>query len=149
MKDLYQNTGGADGVYINTINAMFAGMFVYIGIREETLIALTILLFIDFLTGVGASYRNKEPITSRTLRVGVIAKLSTLLLVVSVAIASKAIGIEYDYLLYGGIGMLALGELYSIFANVHCINTGERLKEFTVTALLAERIRAIVERMLK
>ena len=134
-----------DSVIINTIIAVATSFYLYIGIREEALIALTLLLIIDFVTGLIASYKVGEPITSKALKIGVLTKFGTILLILTIALLVKIMGVKYEEFLYGGIIMLALGEAYSIFANYHCMKTGERLKEFTVTSLIAEKIKRFVE----
>ena len=134
-----------DSVIINTIIAVSTSFYLYIGIREEALIALALLLIIDFVTGLMASYKVGEHITSKVLKVGVLTKFGTILLIFTIALLIKIMGVKYEEFLYGGIIMLALGEAYSIFANYHCMKTGERLKEFTVTSLIAEKIKKLVE----
>lgn len=142
MKETILNS---DSVIINTIIAVATSFYLYIGIREEALIALTLLLIIDFVTGLIASYKVGEPITSKVLKIGVLTKFGTILLILTIALLIKIMGVKYEEFLYGGIIMLALGEAYSIFANYHCMKTGERLKEFTVTSLIAEKIKKFIE----
>lgn len=137
-----------DGVIVNSIMAGSTVILLHLGIREEVFYALTILLLIDFITGIMASYKIGEKITSRELKIGALTKLSTILLVFTLALTGKILTVEYEYFLYGGIIVLTLGEVYSIFANVHCINTGERLEEFAVTSKIAYWIRDIINSIL-
>lgn len=137
-----------DGLIVNSIMAGSTVILLHLGIREEVFYALTILLLIDFITGIIASYKIGEKITSRELKIGALTKLSTILLVFTLALTGKILTVEYEYFLYGGIIVLTLGEVYSIFANVHCINTGERLEELAVTSKIAYWIRDIINSIL-
>lgn len=143
MKDTV--VGNDHSVLLNSILGFYTFIFLHLGIREEAFIALSLLLLIDFVTGLIASYKIGQAITSKVLKIGVLTKFGTILLILTVALMVKILGVQYDYFLYGGFIMLALGECYSIFANVHCMNTGERLQEFTVTSLIASKIKKIAE----
>lgn len=142
MKETLVN---GDSVILNTLISMSTYFYLYLGIREEAFYALSLLLIIDFVTGLMASYKVGDPITSKALKVGVLTKFGTMLLILTIALLIKIMGVRHEEFLYGGFIMLALGEAYSIFANVHCMKTGERLKEFTVTSLIAEKIKKLVE----
>lgn len=137
-----------DGVFVNTFIAVNTYILLTLGIREEAFYALSILLIIDLITGIVASYKMGESITSRELKIGALTKLSTMLLVFTIALTGKVLTVDYEYFLYGGIIVLTLGEAYSIFANVHCARTGERLEELAVTSKIAYWIRDIINSIL-
>ena len=60
------------------------------------------------------------------------------------AVAAKGIQLDISPLVYASIGVLILGEVYSIIGNIATITTGEEMPEFDALSLVLKKIRAYV-----
>ena len=116
------------------------------GVSTQIVNILTILIFLDILTGITKSYRlyGGTSIRSGRLSGGILSKLVVILIPLILALAGKGIGIDLTELVKGSFGTLILAETYSNFSNINQIRTGVAEKEFDVVSKLLEQIKKII-----
>ena len=137
-------------VFFINIYIYFTALMSYLNIKAEMFIILAVLIFIDYITGVAASFRVGKDITSQKMQVGILSKFIILLIPLSFALTAKMLNVEhYEFLIYSGIDILALSELYSIISNIYTIRTKKFLPEFDVVSLIGAKIQDIIENKLK
>lgn len=126
------------------VNTAISGWLNYLGLDAEVFAIYAALLGVDFLTGVGRAYSLQIPITSRDMRVGMISKMSLLVVPIALGLGFKVVGADGVKALEIGMTILALSEVYSIISNIHAINTGKDLPEFDALASLARWLKSII-----
>lgn len=122
----------------------FSWVLTYSGIDTEVFAIFTVLLAIDYLTGIAKAYRTGETISSAKAKYGVISKFTLILIPLVVGLCAKAIGADAKVLFVWGMNLLILSETYSIISNVYMINKGKELPEWDVIAVLGRRIRTVL-----
>ncbi len=120
----------------------------YLNIPFESLAILGVLLGIDYATGIMKSIATKEELTSCRAISGIMAKGSLLLLVLSVALMAKGIGVDYSNYMKLMLSALIIAETYSISGNVYSIITREPIKETDAISTVLRRIRGTIEALL-
>lgn len=108
--------------------------------QPHYLLAILILVYmvsatVDFLVGAANAFLTKEVVfSSKTLQLGVIRKLVTLIVMILVMplamMLPKEIGIYTLTVLYAGI---AGAEVYSILAHVGIVKDGDKHKNLVAT----------------
>jgi len=121
-----------------------AGILTYLGLDAEVFSAFGYLLFFDYVTGVLKAKTLGHKITSNKMKYGVVSKFSLLLIPVALAIAAKGTSINAQNVLYVGMNILILSELYSIIGNIYSIRTKEELPEWDAVAALGYKIRELL-----
>lgn len=108
--------------------------------------ALTVLMMLDFFTGVAASARidGMRAITSKRMIAGVVAKLLILTIPLVLIVAGKGIGINFEGYTQGAIYILVLAEAYSNLGNVQSFLTEKRVAEIDAVSILLKRVRNLV-----
>jgi len=136
-------TEGMVGVKLVLNGAMigFAGLLTYLGLDKEVFAALGWLLFIDYFTGVWKAKTLGHCITSNKMKYGVVSKFSLMLIPFVFAIAAKAIDADAGNVLFVGMNILVLSEVYSIIGNIYSIRTKLELPEWDAVAALGHKIR--------
>lgn len=122
----------------------FAGVLTYLGLDKEVFAALGWLLFIDYFTGVWKAKTLGHCITSNKMKYGVVSKFSLMLIPFVFALAAKAMDTNAGNVLFIGMNILVLSEVYSIIGNVYSIRTKEELPEWDAVAALGHKIRKIL-----
>ena len=120
-----------------------------VGIPEQaawSIVALTILMVVDFFTGILTSYKidGRCAITSRKMTMGAVAKLLIVLIPFVLILAAKGVGYDLVVLVQGAISMLVLAETYSIIGNIHAFKTGKRSKEIDAVSFVLKKIKDMV-----
>lgn len=133
-------------VVFNFFTVCLGGMLTYLGLNGESFFLFSVLLIIDYMTGVAKAYRLGHRITSNRMKYGVLSKLSLLLIPIVLAIGAKAVGADFKTVLMVGINILVLSEIYSTIGNIYSIRTKDELPEYDVVAMLGKRIRNILIR---
>lgn len=136
------------GAYAKTIFNFFTiclgGVLTYLGLNGESFLLFSILLFIDYITGIAKAYRIGQTITSNRMKYGMLSKLSLLIIPLVLAIGAKAVGADFTTVLMVGINILVLSEVYSIIGNIYSIRTKDELPEYDVVAMIGKRIRNVL-----
>lgn len=118
-----------------------AGALTYIGLNKEMMMLFSVLLIIDYITGVGKAAVLKHDITSYKMKYGLASKLVLIFIPVTLAIAAKILGKDFSDILFTGINILVLSEVYSIFGNVYSMKKKKELPEIDAISELASFIR--------
>lgn len=122
--------------------------FAYLGqmfmLDSEALFAYALLLLIDTFTGFAKTISLGQSPTSRRLIVGVISKISMLIIPIVLALGAKGIGKDFSPLIDTVIYVLILSEIYSIIANIYTIKTRKTVEEFDAISLILRRIRTLL-----
>lgn len=120
-------------------------MLTYAGINEEVFFIFTVLVVIDFITGVSKAYAVGQSITSNKAKYGVVSKFSLLFIPIVMALGAKAVGQDGTVLFVWGMNLLILSEVYSIIGNIYTIRSKSELPEWDVISLLGKKIRQFME----
>lgn len=116
-------------------------MFEYLAIPTEQLAILAILMFIDFITGVGKQFRiDPKEIKSHIAWLWVMKKIATLVSLLSVALVFKWLSINEQRYVVGILSIFITAEGYSTLQNVYAIRTGKILPEFDVISIVLKNI---------
>jgi len=140
--------GTAIKMTLNAIYIPFALFFAWTGVNMEAVYSLAVLVLADIGTGVWRELAMERKPRSRRLAGGLLSKLLFVLIPVVLAVAAKGIQLDISPLVYASIGVLILGEVYSIIGNIATITTGEEMPEFDALSLVLKKIRAYVDRFL-
>lgn len=120
-----------------------------IGIPEQaswSIVVLTILMIVDFVTGILTSYEidGREAITSRKMTMGAIAKALILLVPFILIITAKGLGIDVLFFVQGSISMLIVAESYSVIGNIYAFKTRKRTKEIDAVSMVLKNIKDMI-----
>jgi phage-related holin len=132
-------------VSLTAINITGAVIGTYIWADFWLLALLALVCFIDFVTGIMASYRMDEDITSKRWIVGLFAKFS---LIMTLFISGLVLCTYHEqvanYVIFFFIWMFTMAELYSAWSNTYTIRTGTREKEQDVVAITINKYKAVI-----
>ena len=135
---------------MNAILIVIATLLTSINIAPATFASLVVLMVIDFILGIAKAYKTGTPITSYKIRVGIISKMSILILIIAFGITMNSAPVEFDFYIYVRLVIfyIMLSELYSIIGNVIMIKTCKKIPEFEALSTVASLIRKLMERIL-
>jgi phage-related holin len=110
----------------------------YLGFKAEAGAVLITLMIIDTCAGIArsAAVNGLPSITSSIGTRGLLAKILTLVGILSLAIAFKGIGYDAQNAVQGIVAVFILAETYSIVGNIHSILTGKQKAEYDAMAFL-------------
>jgi len=125
-----------------------------IGFPEQmswSITALTVLMIIDFLTGILASAHidGLRSITSKRMIAGALSKMVVLLIPFILVIAGFGIGIDLEQYVQGTIVILILAEAYSNLGNIQSFRTGKRVAEIDAVSAVLKGIRNYILSLLE
>lgn len=127
--------------------------FMALGMPEQmawSMASLSVLMMIDFVTGVAASIRINgiQSITSKIMTAGAVSKLLIILIPIIILIAGKGVGLDVVKYVQSGIAILVLSETYSNIGNIQSYLTGVRVPEGDAVSTLLTNIRKIILKVL-
>lgn len=128
-------------VFFLSIASFIAGVLTYVGIDKEAFTIFTALVMVDFFTGVVKAWHLGEKISSNKAKYGIFSKISLLVIPITIAAASKAIGEDASTFFIWALNLLIISEAYSILGNVYSIRSGKELPEWDVISLIGRKIR--------
>lgn len=128
-------------VIYNTIVTAIATIMVYLDIDKEAFGLFATLLFIDYITGIWKARTLGEKITSNKMKYGIISKFILIFIPIVFAIGTKALHQQGDSVLFVGLNILVLSEVYSILGNIYTVRTKEELPEVDAVAAIGQAIR--------
>ena len=138
-------------VLINTIVVAIGFLLSYSGLTKEIVLAYIMLLSLDYITGIMASYKVCDEITSNRMIRGLFYKISLLFVLFGLGFFTKMIMMDTEakeIFFIPILIMLGAGELFSLVANVHCIKTGKRHKEeIVITDYILRFIKKIIDKL--
>lgn len=120
------------------ILAVYVGnALTYINVDSSLFVGLSIMMVLDWITGVFKSRSLGITISSKRAERGILEKSALLIIPLSIAYVAKIINIPLGVTIKTMFSLLIVAELYSIIGNCYCIYTGEDHKEYdAVTAVL-------------
>lgn len=126
--------------------SVIAAFLAYIGIDEKSFSIFLVLLIMDYITGLFKARAVGERITSNKMKYGIASKLSLLLVPIVLGLGATALNQqeEVSKILYWGISVLILSEVYSVIGNISAIRTGVELPEIDVISNIAKKIRHFI-----
>ncbi|ATU04919.1 hypothetical protein BKN14_00475 [Candidatus Gracilibacteria bacterium HOT-871] len=140
------------GIIINCFSIYIVSLFSYLQLDQEMFVIYSVLLFIDYFTGLIRGIMHKN-LKSKTAIAGIVSKMVLILLVFSVGLMGVLMHQDMKTMMSGLITALALAELYSIVGNIYEIRTGKKATEYdAITAVLSfilEKIKVAVEKIIK
>lgn len=125
----------------NFFIAIISGLLTYLDLDAEAIVVLTVLLGVDYATGLFKARRIKESITSNKMKYGVASKMILLVIPISIALGAKGVDVEMGMLVIVCVNILIFSELYSILGNIACITSGKVLPEIDAPSIIAKQIR--------
>ena len=131
----------------NLFIVLVASMLSFLGLNAETFALFSVLLLLDFITGVGKAKALGHNITSDKMKYGIISKMSLVVIPLVLGITAKAMHMQSENILFIGMNILILSEAYSIIGNVYAIRTKDELPEYDALSLLGRKIRTMLIRM--
>lgn len=138
-------------VLINAIVVAIGFLLSYSGLTKEIVLAYIMLLSLDYITGIIASYKVCDEITSNRMIRGLFYKISLLFVLFGLGFFAKMIMMDTEakeIFFIPILIMLGAGELFSLVANVHCIKTGKRHKEeIVITDYILRFIKKIIDKL--
>lgn len=139
-------------IIINCFSIYIVSLFSYLQLDQEMFVIYSVLLFIDYFTGLIRWIMHKN-LKSKTAIAGIVSKMVLILLVFSVGLMWVLMRQDMKTMMSWLITALALAELYSIVWNIYEIRTGKKATEYdAITAVLSfilEKIKVAVERIIK
>lgn len=138
------NEAVATKIIFNMGNLSVSSLMLYLGIDGEAFALFSVLLLIDYFTGIWKAKALKQSITSNKMKYGIISKLSLIMVPVTLAIGAKAVGADFSSVLSVGMNILVLSEVYSIIGNIYSIRTKQELPEYDAVALIGKKLRTIL-----
>ena len=139
-------------IIINCFSLYIVSLCSYLQLDQEMFVIYSVLLFIDYFTGLIRWIMHKN-LKSKTAIAGIVSKMVLILLVFSVGLMWVLMHQDMKTMMSWLITALALAELYSIVWNIYEIRTGKKATEYdAITAVLSfilEKIKVAVERIIK
>lgn len=135
-------------VVLNAFYIPFIAFMNFLKLDHVVLEMFALLLIIDMFTGIAKSIRLGIKPTSKRFSVGILSKLTLILIPIILSIAAKAINVNISVIVYTAINALILNEVYSSIANIYTIRTGKVAEEFDVLSKLLSVIKNFINRML-
>lgn len=128
----------------NFIIAIMSGLLAYLGLDAEAIIVLTVLLAIDYVTGLIKAKSIHESITSNKMKYGIASKMVLIIIPISIALGAKGVNVDLSSLVLVCVNILIFSEMYSIVGNVACITSGKALPEIDAASIIAKQIRTFL-----
>ena len=115
--------------------------FVYTGIPAEQSFILWVLMILDCITWIAKQYTiDPQKITSHALWLGVVKKIGTLIAILTIAFAFKALNINANTYIEASLALVIMAEAYSIIQNIYTMRTGLVLPEYDVISILLKKL---------
>jgi len=118
-----------------------------LGITYDMAVAFGMLLIIDFITGISASISTKglRSLSSATAWRGVFAKVMLVLALCSISLMAKVLDEDMGFLIKSCMGILAVAETYSIWANIYMVRTGKVIEEIDAITPIMDKFKKIFD----
>lgn len=126
---------------------IISGLLAYLNMDKEVIALFSVLLVIDYLTGLHKARILNHSITSNKMKYGLISKLLLLLIPIVLAISGKAVGADFHYVVLASMNILIISEVYSIIGNIYASSTKQEFPEWDAVAMIGKRIRVFLIRL--
>lgn len=125
----------------------------YLKLDQELIGILSILVLVDFVTGIARAYRVWEIITSSRMWSGAVSKFLLIFIPFILALCFKALGWDTHKILWAMLSILVVAETYSSIANIAQTIKWEKMEELDVISLVISKIlnqlKLLIEKILK
>ncbi len=126
-----------------------AWVFEFLNIPQMQITILAFLMLLDVITGVMKQYStDPSGITSKNLGLGLMKKVTSMILLVAVGVSFKAFWLDPLIYVKFVLGILIMSEFYSILQNAYAIRTGTILPEYDVISKLIKSLGTLIQWML-
>lgn len=125
----------------NFLIALVSGLLAYLGLDAEAIAVLTVLLGLDYVTGLIKAKRINESITSSKMKYGIVSKMIIIVIPISIALGAKGVNVDIGILVIVCVNILIFSEMYSIAGNIACITSGKVIPEIDAVSMIAKQIR--------
>lgn len=122
-------------------------LLTYLRISHEVFFVFSILLIIDTVVAIIASYMMNQWVTSHRLWTGILKKCMMLIIPLTLALVAKWAWFDNNYtswIVSSVMTMLTLWEGYSILGHIYAIRTWEKIPELDVVKLILEKSLAFI-----
>lgn len=118
-----------------------------LGITYDMLLAFSLLIIIDVVTGVAASIvvRGRASFRSSTMARGAIIKCLYVLILLVIAELGIALDIDMKTFVKSVLGILAVSEAYSILANMYMIKTKRIVEEVDALTPIMNKVKRMYD----
>lgn len=120
-----------------------------INVTTDLIIALSVLMVLDWITGMWKAHKLSIPITSKRSNKGLLEKSVLLIIPLVIAYVANVIGVPLGITIKTIFSMLVVAELYSLIGNCYCIYTGENQKEYDAVTAVLMYIKKSIMKLLK
>lgn len=97
----------------NFIIVIMSGLLAYLGLDAEAITVLTVLLAIDYATGLIKAKSIHESITSNKMKYGIASKMVLIVIPISIALGAKGVNVDLSSLVLVCVNILIFSEMYS------------------------------------
>lgn len=134
-------------VFHSIVIGVFASMLSYLSIDKEAMYIYFILLGMDLVTGVVASFIVYEAISIARFYAGILSKFMLFIVPIVVALIVKIQGDSLLWFIKWTVIVLAVSEGISIFNNVQKSRGKAPLPEFDAISMIGSKLRVVLERL--
>lgn len=122
----------------------------YTGIKQEAVAILAILFLIDIITAIARQFViDPRSISSKIGTIGILSKLLSLLIPLTLALVGKGVGVDLKYLVDISISVMIVYEGWSIVSNIGQIRQKQiGNSEYDAISFLIKKIQDTLRDML-
>lgn len=132
---------------ISTWSISFTTIFALTSDMKDAIEILTIMICIDFVTGVIKSWIQKET-SSEWMSRWLLRKMILVLVPLIIWLTWKWVWIDLSTFLTWSISALIVSEAYSIIANIYTIQTWKKAKEYDIMTIIIRKFWNLIETFL-
>lgn len=122
-------------------------LLTYLHISHEVFFVFSVLIVIDTVAAIVASYIDDKWVTSHRLGTGILKKCMMIIIPLTIALVAKGAWFDSKYtswLVSSVLTMLVFGEGYSIIWHIYAIRYGKKIPELDVVKLILEKSLAFI-----
>lgn len=106
------------------------------------------MIILDFVTGIGKSYRLNIIISKKRMIDGIILKTVIFIIPLVIALLSKGLGLDAKDYLFWIISILIVAEAYGVLGNILSIKNKKEVEEKDLVNMLLHGLRGLLIRYL-
>lgn len=137
---------------LNLLKSLLYALFVYLGIKTGIVKVLFYLMLIDSVLGIIKALSLSEKISLRILALGMISKLSILVIPMILALMAKGLNLDFNYFVVIVLDILIVNEGISCITNILSIKTKKKIENTDYITKMLEALRrsfmGIIQRLL-
>ncbi|AGO47822.1 phage holin [Cellulophaga phage phi46:1] len=135
--------------YSSEIQVGLIALLTYLGINSQAAAVLVVLMTIDTFFGGLKAIILKSGFSFWTMLVGLVSKMSILIVPLTIALLGRGVSIDLTPLLLLVINVLLVAEAFSIITNVLSIKRKENIKNIDFVSMFLSSVRIALGRLLK